>query len=60
MELQIEIQEALESNMMLETVEEASAENSDAEKLDENNPEENLLDTTQETTSQAEPGGYSR
>ena len=60
MELQVEIQEALESNMMLETAEEASTENSDAEKPEgnnpeENNPEENLLDTTQEMGSAAEP-----
>lgn len=60
MELQIEIQEALESNMMLETAEEASAENSEAEKPEENNPEEinpeeNHLDTTQEMSTSAEP-----
>ena len=60
MELQIEIQEALESNMMLETAEEASAENNEAEKPDENNPEEinpeeNHLDTTQEMSTSAEP-----
>ena len=59
MELQVEIQEALESNMMLETAEEASTENSDAEKLEGNNPgdinpEENILNTTQETGSTAE------
>ncbi len=59
MELQVEIQEALESNMMLETAEEASAENDDAEKTEgnnpeENNPEENILDTTQEMVSAAE------
>jgi RNA polymerase sigma-54 factor len=59
MELQVEIQEALESNMMLETAEEASAENDDAEKPEgnnpeENNPEENLLDTTQEMGSATE------
>jgi len=60
MELQIEIQEALESNMMLETAEEASAENNEAEKPEENNPEEinpeeNHLDTTQEMSTSAEP-----
>jgi len=59
MELQVEIQEALESNMMLETAEEAAAENSDAEKPEgdnpeENSPEENILDTTQEMGSAAE------
>jgi RNA polymerase sigma-54 factor len=59
MELQVEIQEALESNMMLETEEEASAENDDVEKPEgndpeENSPEENLLDTTQETGSATE------
>jgi len=54
MELQIEIQEALESNMMLETAEEASAENSEVEKLDENSPEESDLDTTQEMSTSAE------
>ncbi len=59
MELQVEIQEALESNMMLETAEEASAENDDVEKPEgndpeENSPEENLLDTTQETGSATE------
>ena len=59
MELQVEIQEALESNMMLETAEEASTENSDAEKPEANNPEdinpeENILDTTQEMGSAAE------
>jgi RNA polymerase sigma-54 factor len=59
MELQVEIQEALESNMMLETAEEATAENSDAEKPEgdnpeENSPEENILDTTQEMGSAAE------
>jgi len=60
MELQVEIQEALESNMMLETAEEAAAENSETEKPEENspeetNPEENLLDTTQEMSISAEP-----
>ena len=60
MELQVEIQEALESNMMLETTEEAAAENSESEKPEENspeesNPEENLLDTTQEMSTSAEP-----
>ncbi len=55
MELQIEIQEALESNMMLETAEEASAENSEAEKPEEISPEENHLDTTQEMGTSAEP-----
>ena len=55
MELQVEIQEALESNMMLETAEDASSENSDIEKPEENDPEENLLDTTQEMISSAEP-----
>ena len=60
MELQVEIQEALESNMMLETAEEAAAENSETEKLDENSPEEsspeeNPLDTTQEMSTSAEP-----
>ncbi len=54
MELQIEIQEALESNMMLETAEEASAENSEVEKLDENSPEESDLDTTQEMSTSTE------
>ena len=59
MELQVEIQEALESNMMLETAEEASTENSDAEKPEDNNPgdinpEENILNTTQEMGSTAE------
>ncbi len=54
MELQIEIQEALESNMMLETAEEASAENSEVEKLDENRPEESDLDTTQEMSTSTE------
>ena len=55
MELQVEIQEALESNMMLETADDASSENSDIEKPEENDPEENLLDTTQEMISSAEP-----
>ena len=60
MEIQVEIQEALESNMMLETAEEAAAENSETEKPEENsseesNPEENLLDTTQEMSTSAEP-----
>ncbi len=55
MELQIEIQEALESNMMLETAEDAPSENSEIEKPEENNPEENLLDTTQEISASAEP-----
>jgi len=55
MELQVEIQEALESNMMLETAEDAPSEISDIEKPEENDPEENLLDTTQEMISSAEP-----
>ena len=55
MELQVEIQEALESNMMLETAEDDSTENSEDEKTEENNPEENNLDTTQEMTASAEP-----
>ena len=55
MELQVEIQEALESNMMLETAEDDSTENSEDEKTEENNPEENNLDTTQEITASAEP-----
>jgi RNA polymerase sigma-54 factor len=55
MELQIEIQEALESNMMLETAEEAAAENSEAEKPEENSLEETNLDTTQEMSIPAEP-----
>jgi RNA polymerase sigma-54 factor len=55
MELQIEIQEALESNMMLETADETSAENSETEKPEEINPEEKLLDTTQEMSTSAEP-----
>lgn len=50
MELQVEIQEALESNMMLETAEDASTENSEVEK-----PEEISLETTQEMSSSAEP-----
>ncbi|RKZ68564.1 MAG: RNA polymerase factor sigma-54 [Gammaproteobacteria bacterium] len=59
MELQVEIQEALESNMMLETAEEASAENNDIEKPDGNNleessPGENQPDTAQETASSVE------
>ena len=55
MELQVEIQEALESNMMLETAEDDSTENSEDEKTEENNQEENNLDTTQEMTASAEP-----
>jgi RNA polymerase sigma-54 factor len=55
MELQIEIQEALESNIMLEAAEEASAENSEAEKPEKNNPEEINLDSTQEMSTSAEP-----
>ena len=55
MELQIEIQEALESNMMLETAEDDSTENSEDEKTEEKNPEEINLDTTQELTASAEP-----
>lgn len=55
MELQVEIQEALESNMMLETAEDTSTENSEIEKPEDNSPEENLLDTTQEMSSSAEP-----
>jgi len=55
MELQVEIQEALESNMMLETAEDDSTENSEDEKTEENNPEEINLDTTQEITASAEP-----
>jgi len=55
MELQVEIQEALESNMMLETAEDAPSEISDIEKPEENDLEENLLDTTQEMISSAEP-----
>ena len=50
MELQVEIQEALESNMMLEIEEEPSSENSELEK-----PEEDNLDTTQEIGTSAEP-----
>ena len=38
MELQVEILEALESNMMLETAEDDSTENSEDEKTEENNP----------------------
>ncbi len=50
MELQVEIQEALESNMMLEIIEETSMENDGIEKLEENN-----LDATQEISAAKEP-----
>jgi RNA polymerase sigma-54 factor len=55
MELQAEIQEALESNMMLETAEDANAEQADSETTEEKTlPTENILDTTQEITSPTE------
>ena len=50
MELQIEIQEALESNMMLESVEDAPGDPADAEK-----PEENDQDEPQDMTPLTEP-----
>ena len=56
MELQVEIQEALETNMMLETAEEAATEQQDKEK-----PEDNIqtaevnLDSTQEMAAPVEP-----
>lgn len=57
MELQLEIQEALESNMMLETDEDAVAEGdaSTSEKPEGDNLEENLSDTTQEMATPTEP-----
>jgi len=51
MELQVEIQEALESNMMLETAEDANAEQSDAEISEKNAPAE----VTPDATPSAEP-----
>lgn len=55
MELQLEIQEALESNMMLESIEDI-AESFDAEKREENSAvAENSLDATQDLTPLNEP-----
>ena len=50
MELQVEIQEALESNMMLESVDDAQVDPANAEK-----PEENDLDEPQDVTPLTEP-----
>ena len=55
MELSVEIQEALESNMMLETDEESSEEQSGSENSEENpSPIENILDATQDIASAPE------
>ncbi|MEE9551968.1 MAG: RNA polymerase factor sigma-54, partial [Gammaproteobacteria bacterium] len=55
MELSVEIQEALESNMMLETDEESSEEQSGSENSEESpSPTENILDATQDITSAPE------
>ena len=56
MELQIEIQEALESNMMLESVEDAPEDPADDDKLGENAlVAGNVLDEPQDMTPLAEP-----
>ncbi|MCK5668485.1 MAG: RNA polymerase factor sigma-54, partial [Gammaproteobacteria bacterium] len=56
MELSVEIQEALESNMMLETAEESPEEPSASENSEENvSPAENILDVTQDMISVSEP-----
>jgi RNA polymerase sigma-54 factor len=55
MELQVEIQDALESNMMLETVEESSEEQSAAETAEENTAlAENIIEATQERSAASE------
>ena len=56
MELQVEIQEALESNMMLESVEDVPEDPADNDKAVENAlPVENVLDEPQDITPSTEP-----